>query len=760
MTVRLYATDDAWSPVKSSSISLRTFKLGGLSEGDYKLLFDSTGQGLVDRWWGGATSFEDADVIHLSAGEAQSVTMSLTKGGSITGQVTLPAGVSPVGGSVFVSLASAASSSTLQSVQVGASGTYILDGLEAGDYRVRSWSNLPVFDQWWKGADTWAHASDVAVTLGSESTSVDFALVRHASMSGKVLFPPGVDLSTGSVTATLWDATDGGTWVTSTAVNPDGSYTFERLRSGKYWLDVYAQDLPLLTARYHGSGVNSDAQTIDLGSGEDKLLQSIQMRGYSGLSGSVLFPLGFSSDQKLTADGEYSSYRVDIYDADTGSYENSSQISATAGAFAFPKLNPGRYKLALRNPLRQDEWFGANGGGQESAHVYVLGDEENVAGIEFVAADMTSLLPGARIEGDVRLGSTIKVVTDSAPSGSRLDYQWFTNGDTPIRGATKPELALTDNLVGQYLSVRITGSIPHFAPVYQPIEVGQVVATFGPHSVSVAGHPVVTGTLSAAVAGAWPTGTDVEYQWLADGSQVPYVSSSDGTTVAPTGQTLKLTDHLVGKRISVTVTGSKPGYGTQSVTSAAVGPVVQAPFVPPAKSPFNDVPTTSRFYREVTWLASSSITMGYPDGTFRPRNAVTREAMAAFLYRFAGYPAYTPPKKSPFSDVPTTAPFYTEVTWLAQTGVTTGYSDGTFRPHNPITREAMAAFLYRSAGKPSFTAAKKSPFEDVATSATFYKEVTWLASTKVTTGYSDGTFRPRNQVTREATAAFLYRTRH
>ncbi|QAY60625.1 S-layer homology domain-containing protein [Microbacterium protaetiae] len=64
------------------------------------------------------------------------------------------------------------------------------------------------------------------------------------------------------------------------------------------------------------------------------------------------------------------------------------------------------------------------------------------------------------------------------------------------------------------------------------------------------------------------------------------------------------------------------------------------------------------------------------------------------------------------------------------------------------------------AGSPSFTAPRKSPFEDVATSATFYKEVTWLASTKVTTGYADGTFRPRNQLTREATAALLYRTEH
>ncbi|QAY60623.1 hypothetical protein ET475_11920 [Microbacterium protaetiae] len=172
---------------------------------------------------------------------------------------------------------------------------------------------------------------------------------------------------------------------------------------------------------------------------------------------------------------------------------------------------------------------------------------------------------------------------------------------------------------------------------------------------------------------------------------------------------------------------------------------------------FKDVPTTAPFYDEVTWLAASKVTTGYTDGTFRPRNSVTREAMAAFLYRLEGSPAFTPPRKSPFKDVPTTAKFYKQVAWLAASKITTGYPDGTFRPRNQITREAMSALLYRMEGKPSFRAPAKSPFKDLPTSATFYREVTWLASTGVTTGYSDRTFRPRNSVTREATAAFLYR---
>jgi hypothetical protein len=48
-----------------------------------------------------------------------------------------------------------------------------------------------------------------------------------------------------------------------------------------------------------------------------------------------------------------------------------------------------------------------------------------------------------------------------------------------------------------------------------------------------------------------------------------------------------------------------------------------------------------------------------------------------------------------FSDVPAGHPFAHDIYWLAETGVTTGYPDGTFRPDEPVTRQAMAAFLHR-----------------------------------------------------------------
>ncbi|WP_061962844.1 S-layer homology domain-containing protein [Demequina aurantiaca] len=176
-------------------------------------------------------------------------------------------------------------------------------------------------------------------------------------------------------------------------------------------------------------------------------------------------------------------------------------------------------------------------------------------------------------------------------------------------------------------------------------------------------------------------------------------------------------------------------------------------------STFTDVPLSHQFSSEIEWLVDREITTGYANGHFQPQSSVTREAFAAFLYRIEGAPNYSPPSRSPFSDVSPGDKFYREITWLASQGITTGYSDGTFRPGDDISREAIAAFLYRAAGSPATSAPKSAPFGDVARGDQFATEILWLSKSGITTGYSDGSFKPYADVSREATAAFLYRGR-
>ncbi|MEW1821208.1 S-layer homology domain-containing protein [Arthrobacter sp. NPDC080031] len=201
-----------------------------------------------------------------------------------------------------------------------------------------------------------------------------------------------------------------------------------------------------------------------------------------------------------------------------------------------------------------------------------------------------------------------------------------------------------------------------------------------------------------------------------------------------------------------------PGTDYNTVTVIAL---------PPAASGFADIGPNSPFTKEIQWLTTKGITTGWtePNGTktFRPLGSVNRDAMAAFMYRMAGSPPFTAPAQSPFTDVATTNQFYKEITWLANQGISTGWTepDGskTYRPLEPVNRDAMAAFLYRFAHTPAFT--PTTTFTDISPDNPFKTEISWLASTGISTGWDEGngikTFRPLQPVARNAMAAFMYR---
>ena len=195
------------------------------------------------------------------------------------------------------------------------------------------------------------------------------------------------------------------------------------------------------------------------------------------------------------------------------------------------------------------------------------------------------------------------------------------------------------------------------------------------------------------------------------------------------------------------------GYGAAATSISLGSPVC-------ARS-FSDVAPQTQFFPEIQWLADRKITTGYGNGIYAPLGTVNRDAMAAFMYRLAGSPAFTAPAVSPFSDVTPSTQFYKEIAWLAEQGISTGWiePDGTrtFRPLNPISRDAMAAFLYRFSGSPAHPAPTAPAFSDVPLGSQFDDEISWLADQEISTGYPDGTFRPLESIRRDAMAAFLFR---
>ncbi|MET4060169.1 beta-glucosidase [Arthrobacter sp. UYP6] len=205
------------------------------------------------------------------------------------------------------------------------------------------------------------------------------------------------------------------------------------------------------------------------------------------------------------------------------------------------------------------------------------------------------------------------------------------------------------------------------------------------------------------------------------------------------------------------------GFLPSAVGAGDVTPLQANPAYTVQPPPFSDI-AGDPFEAEILFIAANGITTGYPDGTFRPLAPVARDAMAAFIYRLAGQPYFEPPATSPFTDITPGTQFYKEITWLASTDITTGYPDGTFRPLVPVARDAMAAFMNRFSGTycgieaaADFPAPTAAPFTDVPVNLQFSRDIAWMKDSGISTGWPDGTYRPFLPVARDAMSAFMKR---
>jgi hypothetical protein len=236
-----------------------------------------------------------------------------------------------------------------------------------------------------------------------------------------------------------------------------------------------------------------------------------------------------------------------------------------------------------------------------------------------------------------------------------------------------------------------------------------------------------------------------------DGSGVVWYES-DGPADQP-GEGIYLANTAparTGNCANVAVT-----FAIQGGTSPDWGPAL------PGQPFFTDVSPSSSFYSDIMWLGENGITTGYPDGTFRPGVSVSRQAMAAYLYRYDHHGSDAGPCSgdAPYPDVSRTSPFCADIAWLKAAGITNGYTDGDFHPGKDVSRQAMAAYLYRyvHGGSDLGACSGDAPYPDVSPSSPFCADIAWLKAAGITNGYPDGTFRPGVSVSRQAMAAYLHR---
>ena len=170
---------------------------------------------------------------------------------------------------------------------------------------------------------------------------------------------------------------------------------------------------------------------------------------------------------------------------------------------------------------------------------------------------------------------------------------------------------------------------------------------------------------------------------------------------------------------------------------------------------FSDVAADAWYADAVTYVRDNGLMSGTSDTTFTPGGTMTRGMLVTTLYRMAGSPSLENEDLGyPFADVTGDAWYAGGVCWARLAGVVGGYSEDQFGPDDPVTREQIAAILWRYAGSPA--AESGTDFADEGSiSAYAAQAVDWARANGIVNGVEDNRFLPQSSATRAQVATIL-----
>ena len=180
------------------------------------------------------------------------------------------------------------------------------------------------------------------------------------------------------------------------------------------------------------------------------------------------------------------------------------------------------------------------------------------------------------------------------------------------------------------------------------------------------------------------------------------------------------------------------------------------------KNPFADVNAGDWFYRDVLFSYEKGLMSGMDAAAFAPYANTTRAQIAVIFYRMEGSPAVE--GENSFTDVVRdsgTAWFYDAVTWAQQNGIMGGYSNSSFAPNDPITREQLAAIFYRYAQYKGYDTTQGGmairEFDDYESISDYAMgAMAWAVNTGLVKGDSNLLY-PKGTATRAEIAALFHR---
>lgn len=240
------------------------------------------------------------------------------------------------------------------------------------------------------------------------------------------------------------------------------------------------------------------------------------------------------------------------------------------------------------------------------------------------------------------------------------------------------------------------------------------------------------------------------------GSAISKVTKNKGTTIdlaqyAPTKSGATFEGWYADKGLTQKITSVKLDANTTVYAKWTETPV--------SSLPFGDVKSGDWFYNDVKYVYEKGMMAGTAADVFAPNATTTRAMIVTILYRLEGSPAVT--GTSAFVDVPAGQWYTDAVNWAAANQIVKGTSATTFAPNDSITREQMAAILYRYAQYKGYDVTKKvdlSGYSDNGQVSAYAKDaLAWANAAKLINGVTNTTLAPQGNATRAQVSAILHR---
>ncbi len=467
---------------------------------------------------------------------------------------------------------------------------------------------------------------------------------------------------------------------------------------------------------------------------------------------------------KFTVEGIVTS-NASGYNKDTAFFDCIYVQDNTAGINAFPVA--GNFKIGdkVRVTGTTSSYQGERQLAVTKTKIEKIADAEAPTPVEVTAAQIND---GSVLGSLVKIKGTITrveeaegkiqtiMVRDAAGKEARVFIDGYITKDKEVQNAIVGNQVEAVGLA----SYDNTFVLSDGTPVYPRIRIrdrADVVCTAGETPVKTWNITYVTdgGTINGAYPTTYTEGTV---------TVLPTNVTKSGYTFL--GWFTAYTGGVQIRQIGATETGDKVFYAHWKKNADPIDPII--PILPGIiggntgsniKLPFGDVTVSDWFYDDVRYVYANGIMDGTSSDRFAPNAPLTRAMIVTILYRMAGSPSVS--GSSDFTDVATGKWFAKAVAWAAANGIVNGYGSGLFGPNDPVTREQLAAILYRYAVYGGMTAVTLEEnlggFADTAQlSAYAIQAMNWAVGQGLING-SGSNLVPKAQATRAQVAAIIHR---